>query len=309
MLIIGKTGIGKSSLLVQLALCWSVGQAAFGIRSERPLVTLYVQAENDDIDLSEMCSGVMKGMGMNDAQLEEARRNIHVMTEHSRGAELVKRVESEVKLLRADLVILDPAFSYVDGDVSDQLKVTLFLRGLIQPMLERNNIGVIIAHHANKTPTKKVKWETIDYSYLGSGSAEFANWARAVVILQKMKGSEVFELVVSKRGRRAGICDANGAPKCSVHIQHSGMGHIYWEQADPREAERVSAPESAQHLFAVWRKLAIDEAGGVSIADMANEIKRAPKTINRRFENGAVLEFNGETLIRDNGRIYLRKAK
>ena len=53
-LFVGQSGIGKSSLCMQLAISWGLGRTTFGIRPERPLKSLIVQAENDAGDVAEM---------------------------------------------------------------------------------------------------------------------------------------------------------------------------------------------------------------------------------------------------------------
>ena len=53
-LFVGQSGIGKSSLCMQLAINWALGRTTFGIRPERPLKSLIVQAENDVGDVAEM---------------------------------------------------------------------------------------------------------------------------------------------------------------------------------------------------------------------------------------------------------------
>ena len=58
LLLVGATGLGKSSLAMQLMIKWSLGQAAFELEPARPLKSLLIQAENDDGDLAEMKFGV-----------------------------------------------------------------------------------------------------------------------------------------------------------------------------------------------------------------------------------------------------------
>ena len=53
-LIVGQSGIGKSSFAMQMAINWALGKATFGIAPERPLKSLIVQAENDRGDIAEM---------------------------------------------------------------------------------------------------------------------------------------------------------------------------------------------------------------------------------------------------------------
>ena len=62
-LFVGQSGIGKSSLCMQLAINWALGRTTFGIRPERPLKSLIVQAENDVGDVAEMFQGKFVGIG------------------------------------------------------------------------------------------------------------------------------------------------------------------------------------------------------------------------------------------------------
>ena len=59
LLLVGQSGIGKSSLTTQAALFWALGQPFFGIKPARPLRSLVVNAENYRVDMSEIVQGVM----------------------------------------------------------------------------------------------------------------------------------------------------------------------------------------------------------------------------------------------------------
>src|SRR6266496_1400301 len=53
LLLCGATGIGKSSLALQLPMLWALGRGDFGLVPTSPLKTLIIQAENDDGDIAE----------------------------------------------------------------------------------------------------------------------------------------------------------------------------------------------------------------------------------------------------------------
>ena len=61
-LFVGQSGIGKSSLAMQLAMNWALGRTSFGITPKRPLKSLIIQAENDFGDVAEMVQRCLKGM-------------------------------------------------------------------------------------------------------------------------------------------------------------------------------------------------------------------------------------------------------
>src|SRR5947208_16498234 len=48
LLFVGSSGIGKSTAVIQMGICWAVGRECFGIRPRQALKILYVQAENDE---------------------------------------------------------------------------------------------------------------------------------------------------------------------------------------------------------------------------------------------------------------------
>lgn len=62
-LLVGPTGIGKSSFSMQAAACWALERSCFGIAPARPLRSVIIQAENDDGDMAEMRDGVLAGLG------------------------------------------------------------------------------------------------------------------------------------------------------------------------------------------------------------------------------------------------------
>ncbi|NBR88056.1 MAG: hypothetical protein EBT61_21635, partial [Verrucomicrobia bacterium] len=68
MLIVGNTGIGKSSLVMQMMIRWALGEGCFGINPARPLKSLLVQGENDEQDLAEMRDGVVGSLGLTTEQ-------------------------------------------------------------------------------------------------------------------------------------------------------------------------------------------------------------------------------------------------
>ena len=53
LLLVGPTGIGKSSLSMQMMISWALGRGLFGVEPARPVISLLIQAENDEGDLAE----------------------------------------------------------------------------------------------------------------------------------------------------------------------------------------------------------------------------------------------------------------
>jgi hypothetical protein len=100
---------------------------------------------------------------------------------------------------------------------------------------------MFIVHHTGKPPQNKEArqhWQNSDYSYAGLGSSDLTNWARAALVLQD-RGHGNFELKLSKRDKKSGATDDNGAFINSVWLrQASKPGEIFWEE--------IQAPEESK---------------------------------------------------------------
>jgi hypothetical protein len=122
-----------------------------------------------------------------------------------------------------DVVFVDPLLAYIGGDVCKQEVASAFLRNGLNPIIHRHNIGLVIVHHTSK-PSKEAPRAAMngDAAYLGTGSADLANWARAVLCIQAVAGSNtVYRLQAGKRGKRLGWAGQDGTPELSRFIAHS----------------------------------------------------------------------------------------
>ncbi len=242
LLLVGPTGIGKSSLEMQMMILWALGREAFGIQPTRPLRSLLVQAENDDGDLVEMRDGVIRGLELSRADAAAAGDRIIVVREDSRTgvAFFAGTLRPLLDQHRPELVWIDPALSYLGGEASSQKDVGGFLRNCLNPLLREFGCGGLVVHHTNKPPSGREKpdWQAGDFAYLGSGSIEWAGWARGVLALRSVGSQLVFELRAAKRGARLRWKQPDGETTAYTRlVAHSGTpGLICWREADPSEA-------------------------------------------------------------------------
>lgn len=249
-LLLGPTGIGKSSLLEQLGVYWSVGLSLFGIvpgevYQAQGMRILLIQAENDEGDMAEMRDGVLRGCeDLTEGQRKQALENFRVCTVNDQSGE--RFAETLDALLEqegpVDIVMVDPAFAYLGGDSNSQRDVSFFMRELLNPLLQKHKVGMVLAHHTNKPLRGKEKdnWEAGDYAYLGAGSAEWVNPARAALAIRSLGSDSVFELRAAKRGKRLGWRDEKDQPTTRQVIAHHGEpGVICWRLATAEEAESV----------------------------------------------------------------------
>ncbi|HYG22740.1 MAG TPA: AAA family ATPase [Verrucomicrobiae bacterium] len=246
--LLGPSGIGKSSLILEFAIAWALGFAAYGIECAKPLRSLVVQAENDRYDLAEMVQGVAKAHSLSEFDAEEAfqtvNSNILFRTEtRSVGSEFIKRLQRMIEEDKPDIVWIDPLLSFAGISVNDQKEVTIFLREMINPLLETTGVVMIGIHHTGKPKSARetAGWNAIDWAYAGLGSSELVNWARAVMMLKPVTETE-FELKMAKRGKRAWAKNPDETFTTSIWLRHASFG-IKWEQMLPPDEPEPQEPK------------------------------------------------------------------
>lgn len=228
MIISGGTGIGKSSLMMQIIIRWALGKDFFGIAPVRPLRIGIIQAENDKGDLAESFRGVVQGLNIGVSNIGMLQENLHFRTETVRtGDQFLAYARRFITRSKLDVIIGDPLFSYFGGDLSDQGEVSVFLRNKLQPILHQTKVAWIWMHHISKAQRKDGEpLTTMELAHSGFGSSELANWAREIAVLAEVGQSKPrrFQLAFCKRGSRL--------PANTLNLQHAPSG-IVWEQWNP----------------------------------------------------------------------------
>ena len=276
LLLAAPTGVGKSTFVLQALLCWSVGRECLGIDAARPLRCLYIQAENDAGDLAEIRDGILTRLAFSERERHEAFERVMFATVNDICGPgfITQAVFPLCQSAKPDIVAIDPLLSYIGGDVSRQEVVSPWLRNQLNPVLNRAGCGCLLVHHTNKPPSGEQKrdWAASDFAYLGSGSADLANWARAVIAIRSLGSPDVYELRLGKRGRRVGWTGPDGSPCYARHIAH-GRDGICWRLADADETpqtgrkpehtvdEIVALLDGREITAAEWQKLAKEEDG------------------------------------------------
>jgi hypothetical protein len=232
-----------------MLLSFGIGREAFGLRLSRPLTSLLIQAENDDGDIAEMRDGILRGLDLTEAERAQAIAAVRVYREDTHtGLEFCRAiVRPLLQRHRPDLLAIDPALAYIGGQSKEQGDVTPFLRNGVNPLLREFDCGGIVSHHTNKPPTgrERSNWQAGDFAYLGAGSAEWANWPRAILALRSVGSHDVFELVAPKRGGRIGWKDADGNTVYQKFLAHSKEpGVICWQEASADDVPTKGRPKS-----------------------------------------------------------------
>ena len=248
MLIVGQSGTGKSSLMMQAAVHWCLGRDFFGIKPAKPLRAVVLQAENDAGDISEALQDVIAGAYLDSAERATLRDHLAIFRDTvSTGTTFTAALRQLVIDQQADIVFVDPLLSFAGIDVSDQEQASKFLRHDLAPILLETGAVLVAMHHTGKpkAASDKEGHTVADLAYAGLGSSEFTNWFREVAVLFRCQGEEpIYKFGLTKRRGRAGLKDHANQFKGEIYIRHaSEKGVIRWEYSQPPSE---SATEVAQ---------------------------------------------------------------
>jgi RecA-family ATPase len=234
-LINAQSGIGKSSLTMQLAIGWALhGIGAFsevltfGLIPVKPLKSLIMQAENDQGDQAEVLQSVFCKYGRTQCgETERALLNERVIfyrdNIHS-GPDFLRVLETLVLKHTPDVVWIDPLMCYLGDDISDQAVVTKFCNELNR-ISSKTGVLLAIIHHLPKPKESAARTDS-DLAYSGFGSSALTNWAREVITLQRVETEDnqplTCSLTMTKRRLRSNIkCFEKGLPTSKIYIRHS----------------------------------------------------------------------------------------
>jgi hypothetical protein len=248
-LIVAPTGVGKSSASAQMDVCWTAGKPAFGIMPAKPLRILTIQVENDDGDLHEMARGVVNGMGLSEPEIEALGENNRTVTMPGKmGMLFTAQLDKELTSFPCDILRIDPVTGFFGDDVKDSKAVNHFCRELLQPILDKHNCGLILILHTPKTNHRNTsEWKDHDWMYAGAGSADWSNFARAILIIEP-KEYPLFEFRATKRKQRIGWANQAGQPVSEQYWAHSTMpGEIFWEPATPEQQVACATTEKTKY--------------------------------------------------------------
>jgi hypothetical protein len=238
LLIVGQSGTGKSSLMMQATVHWCLGRDFFGIKPAKPLRAIVLQAENDAGDISEALQDVIAGAYIDATERLQLRDALAIYRDTvSTGTTFTKDLRDLVVSHQADIVFVDPLLSFAGIDVSDQEQASKFLRHDLAPILLETGAVLVAMHHTGKPKASSDKegQTTADLAYAGLGSSEFTNWFREVAVLFRCQGEEpIYKFGLTKRRGRAGLKDHENQFKGEIYIRHAAeKGVIRWEYSQP----------------------------------------------------------------------------
>jgi hypothetical protein len=235
----GQAGTGKSALMMQAAINWTLGQDFFGIKTANGMKmrTLVIQAENDAGDVAESMQDQIHGLHLDQEQRNELKENMFIYRESvATGKEFGDVLRKLVVQHQATIAFIDPLMAFVGADISETAEAAKFLRHIIQPILNETGVIIVFMHHTGKPKSSKDKegQTAADLAYQLFGSSEVTNWAREIACLQRCQGDEpIYRFALTKRRSRAGMTD--GFKPCGeIYIRHSPIkDEIRWVRSNP----------------------------------------------------------------------------
>jgi len=247
LLIVGQSGTGKSSLMMQAAVHWALGKDFFGIKPVKPLRSVILQAENDALDMGESLQDVVAGAYLDSGEIAQLKDHLAIFRDTiSTGTTFTDALRKLIFDHQADIVFIDPLLSFAGIDVSDQEQASKFLRHDLAPILLETGAVLVAMHHTGKpkAASDKEGHTVADLAYAGLGSSEFTNYFREVAVLFRCQGDEpIYKFGLTKRRGRAGLKDSEGQFKGEIYIRHAAeKGVIRWEYS--QSPSQVDSPKA-----------------------------------------------------------------
>jgi hypothetical protein len=203
--VVAPSGHGKSTLVIQVAILWSCGRVAFGIKPAHPLRILIVQSEDDDNDIIEM-SQMCERLALTPDERALVRKNTHIeWLNDVAGATFFPVLGDFLSQFEADLLIINPYTAYQGGDIRDDELNNDFLRVHLSTVMNKYNCGVLAVHHSPKTQFQKTEdfsWH--DWMYSMAGGSALTNWARAVLVIAPTDLPGTYRFIAAKRFEKIG---------------------------------------------------------------------------------------------------------
>jgi hypothetical protein len=207
----GSSGMGKSSQVRQMMTCWAVGRDFHGMKCNGPLKSLEIQAEDSEGDIGESATSLFHCMKLTPEEKKLVNERVLIVTERvRRGSRFIEELRQLVAKHKPDLVWINPLQAFMDGDITESRDLGDFLRAGLNSLNEPPTFGYVIVHHTVKPPKEKTDIPWAERMYQMAGGAELINWARAIISLVPGNEPGEFNLILAKRGTRAGVTKRTG---------------------------------------------------------------------------------------------------
>ena len=203
-----NSGMGKSSMMLQMAVMWGLGLDFMGIEPNGPLRSLIIQSEDSEGDIAEVMASIAHAFNFGPKELNLINLRVKIVSDRThRGSSFIRELGMQVKAHQPDLVWINPLAAFADGDMAEAREAGVFLREHLNGLNAACQFAYFIVTHTTKPATGKDKgkraWNEMQYNM--AGSFDLVGWARATVHIEPTEEQGEFNLVLAKRGSRADV--------------------------------------------------------------------------------------------------------
>jgi RecA-family ATPase len=298
------SGVGKSTLELQMAILFALGREFMGITPARALKSVILQAENDDRDNARTMLSILRWLGISEEftieEWDQVHSNVIIYDNYKCAEAFIADAQRIADKDRPDLMWLDPAAAFVGDDITKQTVIAKFFRNGIHPIAKHSGCAWMVINHYTKPPGDqgaRKGWTSSDQQYRGAGSYDLPGWARASVTVTEVSDG-VFQFRLAKRGNRAGMRHPSGAPTVIAWMRQAPQPEIYWEQVDEPQEEASEDGKPAKQELGIADLLALVPVDGdILKSDLIADMRAkgftkagAPAILNRALQPGR----NGE---------------
>jgi KaiC/GvpD/RAD55 family RecA-like ATPase len=255
MLLVGPSGVGKSTFTAGMCAAFAKGEPYVGITPATKLKILVIQAENDDGDLHEQLKGAFGDSLDKDDEVALEKYLSFATVDHLSGRDFLNEaVSSYLAEYKPDIVVIDCLSAYLGDSPTEDKALIAFLRNGLTTLLREHKCGCIMVHHTPKTTNQnRSAWTASDRQYGMAGGAGIANWMRAGLEIEATTEPGIFFLTATKRGSRLGWTNSEGKKTLFRLIRHSRPEEgspenapLRWERVDKSDIERLEIAQATR---------------------------------------------------------------
>jgi len=232
----GSSGIGKSSLAVQKGILWSAGKSAFNLDPRKALRIVLTQNEDSNNDIVKQMA-VSRQLGLSDSERRLVSENFWVEPfKGYTGQDAINKWAELCKWFKADLLIVNPLSAYYEGDISSNEDNQQFLYGSLARMLQELKIACHSIHHKTKPHKNPRELPYHEKMYDMLGGSVLTNFHRAIILVDPVGESDVYEFTIAKR-----FAESGWPLKTQLFKWHEDKAKRLWVPASSAEATQAKA--------------------------------------------------------------------
>lgn len=220
-LMTGGTGIGKSVMVMQLAVYLASGNDILGkIKVNRKNKVLVINSQNDIQTLKQDVESISY---FTKIKFKDFQDNLDIRYVPSLPPdEFILYLESILKKTKIDVVMVDPYQDFI-GAVDIKNSQPFFQwRDAIEPLMKEYQFALLTTPHTTK-PQARDGWSDQEMVYLAIGTSALPNWCRVgCELLHETEDITRYKLHFSKNPARTGMTDVDGKVIKNLYIEHCG---------------------------------------------------------------------------------------